>query len=219
MIDNYDLTKIVLFNGLSKDEISTLSSCIDARVKKYRKNEIVISEGDSIDSIGAVLKGSVQVSRADIDGNRLVMASLLQYDLFAETYALSKISESPVMVSATEDSIILWLNVTRLLTTCSSACIFHRRLIQNIIELLANKNFYLSRKLDILSKKTLRDKILQLLYSYSTNHKSKRITLPYNRLAMADYLGVDRSALSRELSKMKADGLIDYHKNTFILLI
>jgi CRP-like cAMP-binding protein len=104
-----------------------------------------------------------------------------------------------------------------LLTTCSSACIFHRRLIQNIIELLANKNVYLNRKLDILSKRSLREKILQFLHSYSTSSKERIITIPYNRLAMADYLGVDRSALSRELSKMKADGLIDYHKNTFIL--
>lgn len=218
MVDIYDLTKIVLFEGLDKEEIKNLWSCIDAKVKKYKKNEIIVSEGDNVDAIGAVLQGSVQVSRTDIDGNRLVVASIQQYDLFAETYALSKNHESPVMVNATEDSVVLWLNVSKLLTTCSSACIFHRRLIQNIIELLANKNIYLSRKLDILSKKTLREKILQFLHSYSSTSKSRIITIPYNRLAMADYLGVDRSALSRELSKMKEDGLIDYHKSTFILL-
>lgn len=218
MVDIYDLTKIVLFEGLDKEEIKILWSCIDAKVKKYKKNEIIVSEGDNVDAIGAVLQGSVQVSRTDIDGNRLVVASIQQYDLFAETYALSKNHESPVMVNATEDSVVLWLNVSKLLTTCSSACIFHRRLIQNIIELLANKNIYLSRKLDILSKKTLREKILQFLHSYSSTSKSRIITIPYNRLAMADYLGVDRSALSRELSKMKEDGLIDYHKSTFILL-
>jgi CRP-like cAMP-binding protein len=217
MFDNYDLSRIVLFDGLDTDEIKTLWSCIDAKVKKYKKNDIIIFEGEIIGSIGAVLSGSVQVLRTDIDGNRLVVASIQQYDLFAETYALSKNHESPVMVCATEDSVVLWLDVSRLLTTCSSACIFHRRLIQNIIELLANKNVYLNRKLDILSKRSLREKILQFLHSYSTSSKERIITIPYNRLAMADYLGVDRSALSRELSKMKADGLIDYHKNTFIL--
>lgn len=214
---NYDLSKIILFKGLKKEEIDTVSSCIDTRIMKYKKNEILISEGDHIESIGAVLEGAVQISRSDIDGNRLVVASVLVNDLFAETFALSKRKESPVMVLATEDSVILWLNVKRVLAMCSSTCAFHTKLIQNIIELLANKNSYLSRKLDILSKKTLRDKIIWFLHSYSSNQKSKMILVPYNRLEMADYLGVDRSALSRELSKMKEEGLIDYQKNLFTI--
>lgn len=215
---DYILTNVPLFYGLKTDEINSLTSCVNAKVKKYKKNEVLINEGDLIEAIGIVIDGTVQISKTDIEGNRLVISSVQKDDMFAETYALSQRHESPVSVIAIEDSIVMWLNVNRLLITCSSACAFHTKLIRNIIEILADKNIYLNRKLDLISKKTLRDKILHFLYSHSGHQKNKHFTIPYNRLAMADYLGVDRSALSRELSKMKDDGLIDYYMNTFILL-
>lgn len=214
----YILTNVPLFNNLQNDEIKALTSCVNAKVKKYRRNEILINEGDIIEAIGIVLEGTVQISRFDIDGNRMIVSSVQKDGMFAETYALSQKYESPVIVTATEDTAVMWLNVNRLLITCSSACSFHSKLIRNIIELLTEKNIYLNRKLDLLSKKTLREKILHFLYTYSGFQKNKHFTIPYNRLMMADYLGVDRSALSRELSNMKDEGLIDYSKNTFILL-
>ncbi len=212
------LKQVSLFRGIEADNLSDMLSCLGAVRKQYLKNQSIILAGEEVTSLGIVLDGNVQIIKDDILGNRMIVAGLSVGDIFAETIVCAGIKESPVDVNACDNCSVLWVSIKRIISTCSNACSFHNRLVLNILELLATKNLYLNNKMEFLSKRTIREKIMTYLVFQKEMHQNSSFVIPLNRNEMADYLCVDRSAMSRELSKLREEGVIDYHKNQFHLL-
>lgn len=207
-----------LFQGFKEEEVQGMLSCLSARTAHYKKGEFIFYMGDFISSVGMVLQGSVQVIREDAWGNCQILAKMGEGQLFGESYACS--GKEPLMVSvvALQESKILFLDVRKMLTVCSSACQFHSRLIQNLLSVMAGRNLILTAKIDHISQKTIREKVMSYLSWQSKKIGSKSVEIPFNRQQLADYLAVDRSALSAELSKMRKEGMIEYERNYFNLI-
>lgn len=206
-----------LFAGISKTNFTAMLACLGAYERNYRKQETIVHQGDGIDFVGIVVSGGVHIIKLDANGNEIILAQVGEGDLFAEVFACAGLSHSPVSIVTATDSVILFFNYAKLITSCSSACGFHQQLIANMLRILAQKSLYLNRRIDILSKRTLRDKIVT--YFDYERCGMQTFTIGLNREALANFLCADRSALSNELSKMKKEGYIDYHKNTFKILL
>lgn len=211
------LAKSPLFGGLSADEIDALAPCLTPTVRTYRKGQTVLAAGDPTTNVGLVIEGSVQVSREDISGSRAILSELGVGHLFGESYACAGAPRMPVTVTAAADSTILLVDYRRIFTSCSSACGFHNRLIENMVAILARKNIALSEKHEILSKRTTREKLLAYLEGEAHRNHSRTFTIPFSRQELADYLGVDRSALWREMQKLSGEGVLDYYRDSFQL--
>lgn len=206
-----------LFEGFAEEEIKNVLKCLNAVEKSYDKDAYIFRAGEQASALGVILSGAVQVVSEDYWGERQIMGIFTQGQLFGESYACME--KTPLMVSAVaaEPSQILFIDAFRVFKTCSSACEFHRRLIVNLVSILAGKNLVLTRKIEHISKKTIRGKVLAYLSDEAGRQGGSSVELPYNRQQLADYLSVDRSALSAELSRMQREGLISYKKNHFIL--
>ena len=217
MIDTEFLCRSRLFRGFTKEEITSLLECLNAAVKTYRKGEYIFQAGEVTENFGMIIEGKVQIISDDYWGERQILAGFGKGQLFGEAYACME--KMPLLVSAiaVEESQVLMLNAHRVLQTCTSACDFHRRLVENLVGILAKKNLTLTRKIDQISKKTIRGKVLAYLSSEAGQQDSNDITVPFNRQQLAEYLAVDRSALSAELSRMQKEGIISYRKNHFVL--
>lgn len=217
MTDIDFLCRSRLFQGFTKEEIKSLLECLNATAKQYQKGEYIFQTGEITEHFGMILEGKVQIVSDDYWGERQLLAGFQKGQLFGEAYACME--KTPLMVSAlaVEKTEVLMLNAHRVLQTCTSACDFHRRLVENLVGILAKKNLTLTRKIDQVSKKTIRGKVLAYLSSEAGQQNSNEITIPFNRQQLAEYLAVDRSALSAELSKMQKEGIISYKKNHFIL--
>jgi CRP-like cAMP-binding protein len=212
------LLKVSLFDGIAQNELEALLSCIGARQKIFLKDDYIINAGDDVTGVGIVLAGSVQVFKEDKDARRTILAGLSIGDIFQEVLACAGIKKSPVTVLATSSADILFVDYEKIVHSCANSCNFHSRLISNMLRILAGKNLDLNKKIDFLSIKSLRERLTAYLLEQSTMSMSRSFELPFDRSGVADYLNADRSAVSRELSRMKQEGLIDYYKNSFKLL-
>ena len=202
------LKKSPLFFGLSDQEIESMLQCLRGKQAAYKKNESVFLAGSPAGEIGVVLEGRVEVSRSDLFGNRAMLAKLSPGELFGEAFACAGVDTLPVDVVSADQSILLLINYRRILSVCPSACTFHSRFGENMLKILARKNLYLNGKIEVLSARTIRDKLTAYLNAQALKESSRCVTLPFNRQELADYLSVDRSAMSREISAMQRDGLI-----------
>lgn len=207
-----------LFQGVAPEQIAEMLKCLNAFQKSYSRGEVVFAEGDAVTVLGLVLKGSVFLQKTDYQGNTLLMARVGTGELFGEALACIGMKESDVEVVAAENAEILFLDVSRVTTTCSSACIFHRQVIKNLLMGIAGKNHMLNQKMEHLSKRTTREKLLSYLSSFHRNSEDEWFSIPLNRQQLADYLCVDRSAMSWELCRMRDEGLLEFHKNRFHFL-
>lgn len=209
------LKKCILFKEIEEDEILSMLSCLDARVVDARKGEYIFSEGEAAKYVGIVLTGEAQIVRNDFFGNRTIVAAIMPGELFGESFACAEVEELPVSVAASENSEIMLIDCKRIITTCSSSCRFHNMIIHNLLQVLANKNLAFNKKIEITSKRTTRDKLMTYLLSQAKIHGSSSFEIPFDRQELADYLGVERSAMSKEISKMKDDGLIECERSWF----
>ncbi len=207
-----------LFAGISGQDLEQMFSCLDAQVISYQKNEAVFLEGDKVRFIGLVLSGKIQVIREDYYGNRNIVANLGPQEIFAETFACAGVPSVPVSVFAAEKSEVLRLDCKKILSPCPNSCGFHRKLIENLLQVMARKNLYLSNKLDLLSQRTTREKLLAYLSGEAKKAGQNEFSIPFNRQELADYLGVERSAMSAQLGRMRDEGMLEFHKNHFRLL-
>ncbi|MBR5285684.1 MAG: Crp/Fnr family transcriptional regulator [Clostridia bacterium] len=205
-----------LFSGMSELEIERALKIFDAVEKQYAKNEIIAQTGTKLTRFGIVLEGTVQVNFIDIDGNLVLMASVTAGDAFAESLCWLKVQEIPVTITAFSDARVLWLDPSVLSSNCDDALVTMLR--NRFISILAAKTLAMNDRVQVLSKPTLRQKIITFLSQYSNRFSSKTFSVPFDRESLALYLGVNRSALSRELSAMKNEGIIDFYKNTFKIL-
>ena len=206
-----------LFQGIREHEIEAMLTCLSAEERTYGKDAYIYRAGDVTGRLGVVMEGAVNIIKDDVWGNRKIIENIGGGQIFGETYACLKGEPLMVEVQASERSRILFMDVNRILTTCSSSCDFHNRLIRSLMYVLAGKNLMLTKKMDIITPKSLRERVMVYLSQESVKQGSRTITVPFNRQQMADYLSVDRSALSAELSRMQRDGVISYEKNRFTI--
>lgn len=212
------LSAMPLFAGVAPQELEVLLTCLDTECRRYGKGAAILRTGDTVRSMGIVLSGSVLIQKTDLWGNVTVLDSVGSGQIFAETYACTP--QEPLMVDAVaaESSEILFIQVARVLETCPNSCAHHHTLIRNLLSLSAQKNLRLSRKIFHTAPKTIRARLLSYLSDQAIRCGRRSFTIPFNRQQLADYLNVERSALSNELSKMQQDGLIETERNYFRLL-
>ena len=213
-----ELKEIPLFKGMSEQDIVSVLTCVGGFFKEYRKDAFIFLEEDKVQCVGCVLEGSVQMIREDIWANRTVLITIGEKELFGESFACGNQLTASVSFVANEKTKVLFLPFNRVMHSCSSACAHHQSLIVNMVTLIAEKNVALMAKIDIMSKKSLREKIGAYLLFQASYHNSKYFTIPFGRVQLAEYLNADRSALTRELNNMKSEGYIDFEKNTFWIL-
>lgn len=207
-----------LFAGIAASDLSGMLNCLGARAMRYAKGEVILAEGGPARDVGLLLSGRVQVIRTDYYGNRSIMLNIAPGQLFAESFACVQAEHLPVSVVAVEECEALLLDCRRLLTTCCNACEFHSRIIFNLLQIVAGKNLSLHRKALITGKRTTREKLMTYLLMQAKECGRADFTIPFDRQGLADYLAVDRSGLSAELSKLRQEGILDYYKNSFRLL-
>ena len=211
------LKKTSLFRGTSEEELPTLLDCLSPTTREYAKNELILRQGEDVSAVGLVLTGRAQIIEEDFWGNRSILADAWPGDLFAEAYAFLPGERLRVSVVAAEPTGVMLLDGKRMLEVCSSACRFHTRLVQNVLAESARKNLALTRKVSHMSKRSTREKLLSYLSGQALGAGSDAFEIPFNRQQLADYLCVDRSAMSSELCKMRDEGLLQFDKNRFQL--
>lgn len=207
-----------LFRGIQPEELSAMLGCIGYHIGAFRKGDIVAFEAENIRHIGIIISGSVDMVKEDLWGNKTMLVRMGRDELFGETFACGSDNLSVVTFLVSEDAKILFMPFDRVMHSCTMACVFHHRLIENMVSIIANKNRDLMRKVEVVSKRTIREKLLAYLSIQAQAHDSHYFEIPLGRVELAEYLCVDRSALTRELAKMKEDGLIDYDRNCFRIL-
>lgn len=212
------LSATPLFSGIAPEELSSMLNCLSAKVTAVSKGEPVFLEGDPAGFVGLVLEGSIQVVRDDFYGSRSVLTHAGPGDIFAEAYACAGVDAMPVSGYAITDSKVLRLDCRKMLTVCTNACAFHNRLVKNLLCLTAGQNLNLTAKIQFMSQKTTRQKLMAYLSQQAKDHGSPRFTIPFDRQALADYLGVERSAMSAEISKLRKDGTLECKGSEFHLL-
>lgn len=216
-MDYQFLSSTSLFRDIKKDDIEKLLLCQSARTKKYKKGNIILHTGDHIKEIGLVLSGSVNIVVNFYWGNSRIFGHIEKGDIFGENYAVLPENTLSKEVVAAEDAEVLFLNLGKLLTTCKKGCAFHNEIIHNLFKISAVKSLNLSSRMMHTAPKSIRERVLSYLSELAITKSNTHFTIPFSRQELADYLGVDRSALSNELGKMRRDGLIEFQKNEFIL--
>lgn len=212
------LLQCPLFAGVEPEELTAMLPCLNARTVNREKGEYLFAEGEPALHMGVVLSGGVQVVQEDYHGDRSIVGTIGPGQLFGETFALAQVPALPVSVICTAPSRIMLLDCRRIITTCTSACVHHQRIIRNLLHATAEKNLHLHRKLSIISQRTTREKLLAYLSDQARLHQSRTFTIPFDRQALADYLGVERSALSAEIGKLRDLGVLESTKSRFTLL-
>lgn len=212
------LEKLPLFEHIDSSEIESMLKCLKASVKAYGKGSYIAMEGDKADFIGIILSGTVQILTDDFKGRRNLTASLAAGDMFAEAFACAQVPALPVDILSCTDTTIMFLGIDQILNQCTAACQFHGQLIRNLLRTTARKNMALTSKLGYISHKTTAEKIMAYLNDQAKRHHSLEFDIPYDRQSLADFLGVERSAMSAEISKLQKKGLIQTRKNHFKLL-
>lgn len=211
------LIKTPLFREVTEAEAKAMLECLQTSHKTYGKNDIIYQSGTHVETLGLVLTGSVNIENDDVWGNKNILDNVPAGQLFGEAYACLPNERLMINVVAAQESEILFLNMKRLLNTCPTACQYHSQLIQNLLAVMAQKNLNLTHKIFHTSPKSIRERLLSYLSFQAIKQGKYQFEIPFNRQQLADYLGVDRSAMSNELSKMKRDGLIAFKKNLFYL--
>ena len=207
-----------LFAGINREELSSMLGCLNAKVLTVSKGEPVFLEGDKAGFIGLVLEGGIQIVHDDYYGNRTLLAHAEPGDLFAEAYSCAGANTLPVSAYAQRAGKVILLDVRRMLTVCSNACGFHNRLVKNLLQVVAQKNLTLSRKIQFMSRKTTGEKLMAYLLDQAKQRGSAEFTIPLDRQSLADYLGVERSAMSAELGKLRKSGVLECKGSWFHLL-
>lgn len=209
---------VPLFAGISEAELLSLLQCLHAQVKSYPKGGVVLLAGESIRQVGIVLEGTVQIIKEDLHGNRNILGRFAQGELFAEVFACIGIEKAPVTVFADTGTVVLFIDFRRIVTSCTAACAFHARLIENMLLLMARKNLMLSEKVMCIGHRSTREKVEAFLTLQQERAGTNPFDIVFSRAEMADYLCVERSAMSAVLCKMRDEGAIRFHKNSFELL-
>ena len=212
------LKRTQLFAAVSEEEISSMLSCLNARLGTYKKGEYVLRQGEHLNDITVLVDGELHIQRDDYWGNRAIVDRIAVGEMFGEAYIAPESGALLNDVIAVEDSTVMFFDVKRIITVCSSACRFHSIVVQNLFFAISEKNRKLVQKLGYISKRSTRKKLMSYLSEEAKRNNSSSFIIPFNRQQLADFLSVDRSAMSNELCKMRDEGLLEFNKNAFKLL-
>ncbi len=212
------LKRTQLFAGVGDDEIASMLSCLGARLYTYKKGEYVLRQGEHLNDIIVLVDGNLHIQKDDYWGNRSILGQIAVGEMFGEAYVAPESGALLNDVVAVDESSAIFFDVKRIITTCSSACRFHSMVVQNMFFAISEKNRKLVQKLGHMSKRSTREKLISYLSEEAKRHNSSSFTIPFNRQQLADFLSVDRSAMSNELCKMRDEGLLEFEKNQFKLL-
>ena len=207
-----------LFSGISSEDLSGMLDCLGARRMSALKGQTILREGGSASEVGILLSGHVQLILADYYGNRTIIQSVMPGQLFAESFACSRAEFLPVDVYAASDCEFLLIDCRRIMSSCSHACSFHRQIIFNLLQIVADSNLSMHQRALITAKRTTREKLMAYLLTKAKEAGCAEFSIPFDRQSLADYLTVDRSGLSAELSKLRKEGILEFSKNHFCLL-
>lgn len=206
-----------LFNCVEPDGLLALIACLNGQMKKYGRGEFVFQEGKQTQTSGILITGALQIVEYDYNGNRTIISSIEPLQLFGEAYSFCN-QYLPITIEASEDSVVLLINSLKIANPCQNSCKMHYILINNLVKILSVKNIKQNQKIQCLSKRTTKEKLLNYLYSQSQKTNSKEFYIPYDRQQLADYLCIERSAMSYEIGKLCKEGIIQTKKNYFKFL-
>ena len=212
------LKRTQLFAGVGDDEIASMLSCLGARLYTYKKGEYVLRQSEHLNDIIVLVDGNLHIQKDDYWGKRSILGQIAVGEMFGEAYVAPESGALLNDVVAVDESSVIFFDVKRIITTCSSACRFHSMVVQNMFFAISEKNRKLVQKLGHMSKRSTREKLISYLSEEAKRHNSSSFTIPFNRQQLADFLSVDRSAMSNELCKMRDEGLLEFEKNQFKLL-
>lgn len=207
-----------MFAGVGDYEITSMLSCLGARLKTYKKGEYVLRQGEHLSDIVVLVQGNLHIQKDDYWGNRSILGQIAVGEMFGEAYVAPESGALLNDVVAVEDSKVIFFDVNKIITTCGTACRFHSMVVQNMFFAISEKNRKLVQKLGHMSKRSIREKLISYLSEQSKKQNSASFPIPFNRQQLADFLSVDRSAMSNELCKMRDEGLLEFEKNKFKLL-
>ncbi|GAB6106284.1 Crp/Fnr family transcriptional regulator [Fusibacter bizertensis] len=207
-----------LFRGIDKPGIQNMINCLNPRIHYYKKNENIAMSGDPFHGIGIVIEGEAVIAKENIAGNRAILTVLKQGDMFGEMISFTEKKVWPVTVTAQSDSEVIFISPEKIITRCEKMCDSHQILIQNMLKIMSKKALILSRKVDYLSIRSLRGRLCAYLIEQWKLQETPVFSLPMNRDELADFFNVARPSISRELSKMKDEGYIDFHKSAFKII-
>ena len=213
------LSACSLFWGIEPGRIRAALDCLNAKESSVPKGTAIFHEGDSVRHVGLILSGSVQLTRTDHAGRRIVMMSAGPGVLLGDTYLCAGIDQAPATATAAQDSVMLSFDGQKLLTTCESSCSIHRQIIRNLMRSVAQKNLALNQKIYLMSRRTTREKLMEFLAEQARRQGAAEFHILYDRQSLADYLGVERSAMSAEIGKLRREGSIDCKGSWFRLNI
>lgn len=212
------LKKCPLFDNIEDENLITMLGCLGAKIESFDKKYTIFAEGYPAKYIGIVLSGSAQIVQVDYYGNRNILSNITASQVFAEAFACAEMDMIPVTVIANEPCEVMLIDCSHILHTCANNCGFHQQLIFNLMKDLAKKTIMFHQRIEITSKRTTREKLMTYLALEAKKANSNRFDIPFDRQELADYLEVERSGLSAEISKMRKEGLIKNQKNHFELL-
>ena len=206
-----------LFRGIPERALLPMLRCLSPREGRYQRGEFLLLAGEPVREMGLILSGEAILFTEDYWGNRNILSSLQAGDLFAEVFACNPGFPAQVSVEAAGEVSVLWLDGGKVLAPCCSGCTFHLALIRRLFEMVTKKNLLLTEKMNCLTRRTTREKLLSYLSQCARKAGSSTFSIPFNRQQLADYLSVDRSAMSSELSKLREEGILSFEKNRFAL--
>lgn len=212
------LHSVPLFQGIAQEELAHVLECLSAQRRCFQKGETIFHTGEAAESVGIVCVGAVHVVMEDFMGNRSIMAALVQGEVFGEAFACAGIEKMPVSAIAVANCEILLLNYRKIISSCGSHCRFHSQMIENMLCMLAQKNIALAQKVEIISKRSTREKLTAYLSAQAVHAGSRSFRIPFDRQGLADFLCIERSAMSAELSRMQQEGLLRTNRSAFELM-
>jgi len=212
------IKKCPLFTGMEEADIQSILDCLSATERRYEKNSFIFMAGGETMSVGMILSGSAHIVQEDFWGNRTIVAHVSPGELFGEAFSCAELKTLPVSVTAAEKCDVMLIDYRKILTTCPSACGYHSAVIKNMTRILAEKNVMLTQKMEHITRRTTREKLLSYLSAVALGARKNSFRIPFNRGQLAEYLSVDRSAMSAELGRMRDEGILEFHKNNFKLL-
>lgn len=195
-----------LFKDLTEVEIQKIGKCFNVRNISYKKDQTILSNTKNAGTIGIVAFGEAQLVHYDYKGNRTILAEYTVGDVFGDIF--SNIGNGEISVQAKLDSEIIFLDYDHIINRCKKNCTYHNTIIQNMINILSKRIYDQNERIEILTKRTIRDKLLTYFNSKTKHTMSKIIYLPFSYTDLADYLGIDRAAMTRELKNLKDEGFI-----------
>ena len=212
------LKKCTLFNSIEEQNFEHLIHCLQGYIKSYKEDEVIFSAGDEIIHVGIVLEGQIELVKENLAGDSNIVAILGLSKIFAEGIVSTIKRKSPMTVCTKEKTKVLFIPYERLIQSCGNSCGFHLQLIKNMLISLGEKNYELNNKIDFLILKGMREKLATYLLGEASKQNTLSFNIDLNRNELAEYLNVSRSSMSRELSRMKDEGIIDYYRNGFKIL-